>query len=81
MIELYIYIYIASNIGQNFSRFYISLEKKKKYILFYIIHIGGWMFSIFSIILYLEHRNKDLSLAINAILLRYYFSHYLPIEP
>lgn len=79
MIELY--IYIASNIGQNFSRFYISLEKKKKYILFYIIHIGGWMFSIFSIILYLEHRNKDLSLAINAILLRYYFSHYLPIEP
>lgn len=81
MMELYIYIYIASNIGQNFSRFYISLEKKKKYILFYIIHIGGWMFSIFSIILYLEHRNKDLSLAINAILLRYYFSHYLPIEP
>lgn len=81
MIELY--IYIASNIGQNLSRFYIriSLEKKKKYILFYIIHIGGWMFSIFSIILYLEHRNKDLSLAINAILLRYYFSHYLPIEP
>lgn len=39
------------------------------------------MFSIFSIILYLEHRNKDLSLAINTILLQYYFSHYLPIEP